>query len=152
MIDRKKIGENPVSKVMRKRFKSVTPSEPIKTFIKEFQKADVNVIPVISKGKFLGEVHELDLLKLIVDPTHIPNEEVISLGFDVDFGYFAKTAKDIMRRHDLSVKPTDLLQDAAYTMRREDASALPVKEKGKIIGMLTANRILNLIIKNHNKK
>lgn len=147
-MKRKDIGELLVEKAMRKKFNKVHPSTTIKKLVELFHSPRINSVPVFDrKSNFIGEVHQLDLLKLIVDPTKIPNEEIISMGFDIDFGYFAKTAKDVMRRHEITLEKGDKLQEAAYAMRKEGVTTIPIVENGKVVGLLTSQDLLDMVLK-----
>ena len=83
------LKESTIDKVIKKRFTKVKPSTPIRKIIQIFDRTGYSVLPVISGGKFLGEVHKVDLLKLLVDIKQIPEEDVVSLGFGIDFGYWS---------------------------------------------------------------
>ncbi len=136
-----------VKEVMKKKFLTVKEKESISSVLKKFKKG-INILIVVDKQrKFLGEIHKIDLLKLAINPKDIAEEDIISFGFGVDFGWFAKKAGDIMKRHELTLEPDQLIEEAAILMLREDIRSLPVIEKGKIIGIITENEILKDIIK-----
>ncbi|MFC2143790.1 HPP family protein [Candidatus Aenigmatarchaeota archaeon] len=147
-----KIKELPVEKVMRKKFNRVKISDKISKIIKLFLRSDITVLPVFDGKKFAGEIHELDLLKLVVDPKEIPEEEIVVLGFGMDMGYFAKTAGDIVRRHNVSVSPNTKIKEASYTMLKENVKAIPVIKNKILVGILTERDILNRVIKEATKK
>ncbi len=142
-----RIGELPAVKVMRKRFPRLKASDGIKRVISALLKTDASVVPVFEKGRFKGEVHELDLLKLMVDPREIPEDEIVVLGFGMDMGYFARKAGDIMRRHSLSASPGTKVKDVSYTMLRENVKAIPVIERGRLLGIITERDILKRAMK-----
>lgn len=147
-----KVKELPVEKVMRKKFNKVKTSDKISKIIKLFLRSDITVLPVFESRKFIGEIHELDLLKLVVDPKEIPEEEIVVLGFGMDMGYFAKTAGDMVRRHNVSVSPDTKIKEASYTMLKENVKAIPVIKNKRLVGILTERDILNRIVKRGMKK
>lgn len=147
-----KVGELEAKKLMRKRFSKADVDDDIKKVIKIFLNTDANVIAVFDGRKFVGEIHELDMLKLAVDPKEIPEEEIIILGFGMDMGYFAKTARDIVRRHEVSITPETKIKDASFIMLKENVKSLPVMKGDKLLGILTEKDILKKVIDRGKKK
>jgi len=136
-----------VKEVMKKRFLIVKETGLISSVLKKFKKG-INILTVVDdKGKFLGEIHKIDLLKLVINPKDVGEEEIIKFGFGVDFGWYAKKAGDIMNRHEITVGPDDLVEKAAIMMLQEDIRSLPVMENDKIVGIITENEILKKLIK-----
>lgn len=142
-----------VKDVMRD-IKSVTPSTKIKKLISIFEKEEVNALAVVDKkGKFLGDVHEHDLLKLIVGKEDVSWEEVAGpFGRILDMGYFAETAKDLMHRHEISVKPDDTVKLVVRLMFRNNIDVIAVVENKKIVGMITEMDILDQVYKKNRRK
>ena len=139
--------EMTVDKFIKKQFLKVRAKDSIKKVIRIFEKEDISVLPVMKGKKLIGEIHEIDLLKLLVDLKDIPEEDVTSLGFSVDMGYIAKTAEQIMRRHDIIIEPKTKIKDAAYTMLKEGVSKIPVMKKKSLIGILSEKKLLEELIK-----
>jgi len=139
--------------VMRK-LKSVEEDTSIKQVITLFENNKTNAIAVINKkGKFVGDIHQHDLLKLLVDPKDVSWDEVTGLfGRHVDFGYFAKTAKDMMHRHELTITPETTLRVAVGLMFKHGIDALPVIKNKKFVGMVTELEILDRIMLENKKK
>ena len=115
--------------------------------LKIFEKEDISVLPVMKGNKFVGEIHDVDLLKLLVNIKDVPEEDITSLGFSVDMGYIAKTAEDIMRRHDIVLEPITKVKDAAYTMLKEGVSKIPVMRKNSLLGILSEKKLLEELLK-----
>ena len=136
-----------VKDVMKKKFLIIKENEPISSVLKKFRDG-IDILTIVDKqGKFLGEIHEIDLLKLAINPKDVNEEDIISFGFGVDFGWFAKKAGDIMNRHELTIEPDTSIEKAAILMLKEDIMSLPVMENDKIIGIITENEILKELIK-----
>jgi len=142
-----KFGQLPVKDIMNKRFRKVHINDRIPKVCRQVFRCESNVLPVFGGGKFIGEIHEIDLLKLAIEPKDIPEEELIPLGFGIDMGFFAKTARDIVRRHEITVKPDTKIKDAAFMMFKEGVRSIPVIENGKLLGILTERDILKKILK-----
>ena len=130
--------------------KSVTPQTSIEKLISVFEKEKVDSLAVVNKrGKFKGDIHKRDLLKLLVGPEDLSWDEVVGpFGRIVDMGYFAKNVKDLMRAHEISVSPSERLKEVIKLMFRHGLEVVPVVEKGKLIGMITELEILEQIYKN----
>ncbi len=141
------IGKKRAGDLLRKRFPKLNIDDSLYTVFKKFDKTDLNILPVFKGKKFVGEVHEIDLLKVIVNPDKLLRRDIIQFRFSVDFGYFAKKAADIMTRHELSIKEKDLVEDAAYVMLKEGVRCMPVFRKKKLIGILTEVDLINKIVK-----
>ena len=142
-----KIGELPVTKVMERKFSRLKPSDPISQALKMFSKEKVATLPVFKGDRFVGQVDKLDLLKRVVDPKRVPKEDIIELGFDVDFGYFARKVSDVMLKESRTVDPSAKVKDVAYIMLEEGDSLIPVVDKGKTIGIVRPDNILKKMVK-----
>ena len=147
-----KVGELPAEKLMRRRFSRVNTTDDIKDVIRILLKGDTSVVTVFYRNKFVGEIHELDILKLAVDPREIPKEEVITLGVSVDMGYFAKTAEDIVRRHEIAISPETKIKEASFTMLKSGLRAIPVMKDSKLLGILMERDILKRIVERRLEK
>jgi len=142
-----KIGELPAEKLMRKRFYKIKIDDKIQKVVRTLLRGDTSVVAVFHGRRFIGEIHELDLLKLVVDPKEIPEEEIITLGFGLDMGYFAKTARDIVRRHEISISPKTKIKEASFIMLREGVKSLPVMKNKRLLGILTERDIMKRVMK-----
>lgn len=149
----RQIGDLKVKDVMRK-VKSVHPDTKIKELIKTFEKEEVNALAVIDEnGNFLGDVHKHDLLKLIVSPKDVSWDEVTGIfGRQVDMGYFAESVKDLMHKHELTVEPDEMVQNAVSIMFKHDLDVIAVTENEKVVGMITELEILEQIYKLNKKR
>lgn len=131
----------------------VLEDDPIPKLIEQLEKEELDSIPVFDKkGKFIGDVHERDLLKLIILPEDIPMEELTGVfGSGTDLQYFATKAKDLVNRHELTISPDETVSKAAVIMIHHNLNSLPVLDKkGKLIGILTELHIMQEVF-NHNK-
>jgi|ETN02SMinimDraft_4_1059925.scaffolds.fasta_scaffold190025_1 acetoin utilization protein AcuB len=141
-----------VKNIMRN-FKTVKETAKISEVIKTFNSSKTDAVAVVnSKGKFVGDIHQHDLLKLLIDPKDISWDEVTGVfGRIVDMGYFAETAKDLMHRHELTVTPETSVREVVSLMFKHNIDALPVLKGEKIVGMITEMELLNKILKGGKK-
>jgi len=142
-----------VKNLMRK-LKSVHQDTKIKEIIKIFENSKTDAIAVVDdKNNFIGDIHQHDLLKLLIDPNDLSWDEVTGLfGRYVDMGYFANTAKDLMHRHELTVKPETSIHEAVSLMFKHNVDALPVVKNKALVGMITEFEILDKIFKENKKR
>lgn len=138
----KPIGKEPVKKVMRKRFPRLNVSDPVKKAARVFSKTSLNAIPVFRRNKFVGELHERELLSLAVDVQKIPEFEAIRSGM----AFFAKRVGDLMSEHGDAISPNAKVSDAALMMMMGDDTIIPVMEKGKLVGVITRQDIVGKLV------
>lgn len=118
---------------------------PIEDVEKEVEGVE-NTLIVRKNGKFIGEVHEHSLLKLLIPEDRLDEEKVIGiLGLSFDESYVAETAEDLMNKHEVTVPPEEDVGEIAFLMDREDIRAIPVEEQGEIIGAVHENRLVEEI-------
>lgn len=147
----RKIGKHLVKEVMNPVFEHVKESDPLSKVITQLEKEEIDTIPVLDKdGEYIGDIHERDLLKLVILPEDVPTEEITGVfGAGVDLQYFATKAKDMVKRHDITISPDSTVSKAAVIMLHHDVNSLPVVEEGKLVGILTELHILEEIFEHH---
>lgn len=146
------IGKKKARDFLRTDFHRVYTNDHLGDVFRKFDETDLNILPVFDKERFLGEIHEIDLLKTLINPRKIPEREIIQMGFGVDFGYYAKRAKDIMTLHDIIIKHDDLIEDIAYLMLREDVKCIPAFDGEQFLGIVTESDIIDSVVKRGIKK
>jgi CBS domain-containing protein len=98
------------------------------------------------KGKFVGEIHEIDLLPLLIPERNVSEEQVIGiLGLDIKRAFFPKNARDLMTSHDITVTPGVSVGKIAEIMNKEDIKAVPVIKGKTIVGVVHLRNILKKI-------
>ncbi len=104
---------------------------------------NVELFLVVDSNKsFLGDIHEDDLFYMIL-PDDIYEEVGADIAFDIERKFFAKTAKEVMRKHDVKCEPDDDIMDVALEMMREQISQIPVVNHwGVVQGVITQGMIL----------
>lgn len=133
------IGKELVKKVMRRKFPKLSVSDSIEKATRVFSKTNLSAIPVFRRNKFVGELHERDLLDLAVDVQHIPEFKLIRSGM----AFFAKRVSDLMSEHEDVISPDARVSDAALMMMVGGNSIIPVVEKQKLVGIIARQDIVN---------
>jgi len=149
---RKVIKEELASKtakdLMKKKFDKIDVDTPIRKVVSIFDKKNLHVLTVFDGKTFVGEIFKVDLLKLVVNVDKVPQKEILEMGFHMDYGYFAKTAKDVVTEHKVTVYEDDLIEDIAQIMlKNEIYSCVVLDKKDNIVGVITETEILAEIMK-----
>ena len=109
-------------------------------------KSTENTLMVRDENGFIGEVHEHDLMNVLIPEDRLDEEKVIGiLGLSFNKSYVAETVEDLMTHHEVTVEPDDEIGEIAFLMDREDVSAIPVKENNEIIGVVHENQLVQEI-------
>ena len=104
---------------------------------------DVALFMVVGKNKnFLGDIHENDLFLMMV-PDDLYDDIGMEFAFDIEKKFFAKTAKEIMRKHDVTCFQEEDVMDVAKKFTKEEVNEMPVLgKKGQVVGVIDQGRIL----------
>jgi len=131
-IARKKVKEIMTSEVV-----TVAPETDLRTLKDMFERYDFNSFPVVDKGKMVGIVSKLDLLK------------AFSPGLNVNLGkalkLYSKDTADIMHTATIYVSPDDDVSKAADYMVEFKLRSVPVLEKGVLKGMVSRQDIIRCL-------
>ena len=125
----------------------INPNSTKKELLKIAKKHPNTKIFIITdkNKKFIGDIHENDLFYML-----IPNESYedigIDLAFDLEKKFFAKTAKQVMRKHDTTCKQDDEIIDVALNFARVEINEMPVlNEKEQVVGVIDQGTILRYL-------
>jgi len=93
---------------------------------------------VVGKNKkFLGDIHENDLFYMVLPNQHYESIG-IELAFDLEKKFFAKTARELMRKHDVKCTTSEDIERVALRFAQEEVNEIPVvNEKGQVVGVIT---------------
>jgi acetoin utilization protein AcuB len=102
-------------------------------------------LPVVEKGKLVGIVSDRDLYKALGPKS---NSNVIEANTDnSQLHVVSQRVAHIMHRGVYSVTPETMASEAASLMAEHRIGALPVVEKDKLVGILSATDILRVFAK-----
>jgi CBS domain-containing protein len=104
---------------------------------------DTDIFVVVDRNKrFLGEITEDDLFLMLL-PNDLYDDIGIQLGFDLEKKFFAKTAKEVMRSHDITCTDSDDVMEVALTLAREEINLMPVlNSKSQVVGVVNQGLLL----------
>lgn len=102
-------------------------------------------LPVVEKGKLVGIVSDRDLYKALGPKS---NSNAIEANKDnSQLHVVSQRVAHIMHRGVYSVTPETMASEAASLMAEHRIGALPVVEKDKLVGILSATDILRIFAK-----
>ncbi len=149
-----------VEEVMTREVITCTPADPIEKIVKLMSEKDVSGVPVLDGGRLAGIVTEGDILKVLAGPSEsgtlwlpsplevwleIPIKDVLQLRrmqkAAKDVG--ETPVKDVMTKDVITIEPGTDIEDAAAAMVRYKINRLPVVEKGKLVGIVARNDIID---------
>lgn len=138
-----------VKEVMRRRFKKLKLSDPVKKAVSLLLNNPESAMPVIdSKGKVVGEVHQRDLLLFEMDADYMPSSQILGpRALKQLLRSTAKTVKELMRPIGASVRPSDDVKLAIHLLYDQNQTQIPVIDKGKMVGVVTEIDILKKVKK-----
>lgn len=112
-----------VREVMREDIACIASSDSIAQAARRMRDCEIDVIPVCENGKFCGVVAERDIVT-----------GVIAAGMDPR----AESAGPWVQTYP-SISPDEELSQAAKAMMNHQVRALPVVQRGKLLGLITLN-------------
>jgi len=144
-----KLAAKKVKDIMRRRVKNVKETDSLKKVASIFKSTDLSCLPVVNeKGKIVGDVHERDLLKVLIGYKNLTARDVVGvLGTKLDLDHFAKSVGDIMNSHNFEISEDKSVLDAAILMDDNSIRSLLVKDKaGKVVGVLDLEDLVEKVL------
>ncbi len=119
---------------------TVTPETPVHDALAMFKKENIRRAPVVKEGKLLGIVSDSDLLNASPSPaTTLSIWEINSLLSKV-------TVRHVMTKKVKTIEVDTPIEDAARIMADCKIGGMPVTNKGKIVGMITATDLFKVLL------
>lgn len=121
---------------------TVRPEDSIEKVFDVFQKKKVRTLPVTDGRSYLeGKITETDLMKLFMSSKHISTTSIF--GATTDLSYFAKNAKDMMKKYKITLKPDESIPHAAKKIVESQVVSLPVvSENNRLVGVFHAENLI----------
>ena len=129
-----------VSDWMSKGILAVEPSDSIAVARQIMAKHRINQMPVVEGEKLVGIVTDRDIRDAY------PASIMIDRGEEIDRFAESYKVEEAMSYNVMSVRPQTALTTAVKLLRRQRIGALPVVERGKLVGIITRSDILDFIL------
>lgn len=129
-----------VSQWMTKSVLTVKPHDTLRHARELMAKHRVNQLPVVVNEKLVGIVSDRDIRDAY------PSSLKLVRGKDIDDFAEAYTVEEAMTYNVISVTPDTSIREAAQRLRRQRFGALPVVEKGKLVGIITRSDLLDALL------
>jgi acetoin utilization protein AcuB len=130
-----------VEDVMQTAVITITPKTSLPEATRLVSHRGIRHLPVVDDDRLVGIVSDRDLKRAMASPaTALESHE---LRYLLD----ALTVGEIMTRAVVTVGRMFPIEEAARLMVTEKISALPVTERGKLVGIVTETDVLELFVK-----
>ena len=130
-----------VEDVMQTAVITITPKTSLPEAMRLVGRRGIRHLPVVDDDRLVGIVSDRDLKRAMASPaTALESHE---LRYRLD----ALTVDEIMTRAVVTVGRMFPIEEAARLMVTEKISALPVTERGKLVGIVTETDVLQLFVK-----
>ena len=133
-----------VQDLMQTKVWTVSPSDTIDRVFLLLKLERIRHLPVIEKDKVVGIVSDRDLSKVWGS---IKIQQVKNSKTNNSYTIQSRIVRTMMRRGVITTSPNTDAGDAAAIMAKKKIGALPVIEKGKLVGIITATDILRAFAK-----
>jgi len=129
-----------VSKKMKRDVITVTKNERMTTAKKILQEKNIRHLPVVDGKKLIGLVTNMDIRKAEASPA--TSLEIRELHYLLD----KLTVGEIMTKNVITVSPDISVEEATTLLHDNKIGCLPVIEDGNLVGMLSENDVMEILI------
>lgn len=130
----------PISELMTRNPHALAPNDTMDLAEKLFEKHQIHHVPIVENDRLVGMVTYADFLKIV--------REIFGGKDEIHKNNLIKgsiTASEIMSKDLFCLAPDDTLGDAVKMMRSKRVNALPVLEKGRLVGIVTVHDMLGAL-------
>ena len=129
-----------VRKKMKKDLITITKDERMTTARKIMKEKNIRHLLVVDGKKLIGLVTNMDIRKAEASPA--TSLEIRELHYLLD----KLTAGEIMTRNVITISPDISVEEAATLLHDNKIGCLPVVEDGNLVGMITENDVMEILI------
>jgi CBS domain-containing protein len=117
-----------VKEIMTTNVKTIRPEDSVKSLAEQMVKDNIGDMVVVSgSGVVVGIATERDIIK-----------DIIVCGADLE----GSKVEEIMTKDLVTVDPSNSLEEAADVMVKHKIKKLPVTDKGRLVGIVTATDLI----------
>jgi acetoin utilization protein AcuB len=125
---------------MKKDLITITKDERMTTARKIMKEKNIRHLPVVDGKKLVGLVTNMDIRKAEASPA--TSLEIRELHYLLD----KLTVGEIMTRNVITISPDISVEEATTLLHDNKIGCLPVVEDGNLVGMLTENDVMEILI------
>lgn len=127
-----------VKTIMKKEVQTVSPSDKITHAVTLMSKYQLHRLPVLVDDKLVGLITEKTIASN--SPSNVSSLSIHEMNYLLS----KVTVEDVMIKEVVTVRPNQLVEDAAHKMRECNIGCLPVVDKNnKLKGIITTNDVLD---------
>ena len=129
-----------VRKKMHKDLVTVTKDERMTVAKKVMKERNIRHLPVVDGKKLIGLVTNMDIRKAEASPAS--SLEIRELHYLLD----KLTVGEIMTRNVITISPDISIEEATTLLHDNKIGCLPVVEDGNLVGIITENDVMEILI------
>jgi acetoin utilization protein AcuB len=129
-----------VRKKMQKDLVTITKDERMTVAKKILKERNIRHLPVVDGKRLVGLVTNMDIRKSEASPA--TSLEIRELHYLLD----KLTVGEIMTRNVITISPDISIEEAAILLHDNKIGCLPVVEDGNLVGILTENDVMEILI------
>ena len=129
-----------VRKKMKKDLITVTKDERMTVAKKIMKEKNIRHLPVVDGKKLIGLVTNMDIRKAEASPA--TSLEIRELHYLLD----KLTVGEIMTRNVITISPDISIEEATTLLHDNKIGCLPVVEDGNLVGIITENDVMEILI------
>jgi len=129
-----------VRKKMKKDLITITKNERMTVAKKILKEKNIRHLPVVDGKKLIGLVTNMDIRKAEASPA--TSLEIRELHYLLD----KLTVGEIMTRNVITISPDISIEEAAILLHDNKIGCLPVVEDGNLVGIITENDVMEILI------
>jgi len=134
----------PISAIMTQNVISLKKTDNLETAESLFKKHHIRHIPVCSGSKIIGMLSYTDLLRIsFADAVYEDEESVDSMVYNMF------SIEQVMAKNLISVSSATYIKDVAEILSKREFHAIPVVDKGKLVGIVTTTDLINFLIQQY---
>ena len=134
-----------VKELMSTKLTTVSPNDKLDRVFFLYNFENFRHLPVLEKNKLVGIISDRDLKKILG-----PKKTFVEKPDGTTVQLSTRRVKNIMRRNVTTIEPEQRAADAASIMAKKKIGALPVVQKNKLVGIISATDILKAFVKLRN--
>lgn len=131
-----------VKELMTQKVMTVSPEDKLDQVFFLFNFENIRHVPVVEGGKLVGILSDRDLKKVLG-----PAKKFLDRPDGSSILISTRKVRTIMKRGVFTIGPDERAADAAAIMAKKKIGALPVVQKEKLVGIITATDILKAFVK-----